>query len=151
MSTNAYADWGAEAYDVFVPGADLTNFVGHAVYLVTGELVLLSDTDQATTQTIYGAGVLLEGAPDEVGAQCRVITAGRVRAIAGTGGVTAGDTVAPEYAASGVQRGRFIARTTAEFSDADFEWGTAMTTASNGGEFLLELRRRMVQLDGTSP
>jgi hypothetical protein len=148
MSTNAYADWGAEAYDVFTPGADLTNFVGHAVYLVTDELQLLSDTDQATTQTIYGAGVLLEGAPDEVGAQCRVITAGRVRAIAGSFGVAAGDTVCPEYAASGVQRGRFIARTTAEFIDADFEWGTAMTAAANGGEFLLELRRRKVQLDG---
>jgi hypothetical protein len=146
MSTNAYADWGAEAYDVFVPGADLTDFVGHAVYLVSDELQLLSATSQANTQTIYGAGVLLEGAPDEVGAQCRVITAGRVRAIAGTGGVTAGDNVAPEYAASGVQRGRFIQRSTAEFSDADVEWGTAMTTASNGGEFLLELRRRRVQI-----
>jgi len=146
MSTNAYADWGAEAYDVFTPGADLTNFVGHAVYLVTDELQLLSDTDQATTQTIYGAGVLLEGAPDEVGAQCRVITAGRVRAIAGTGGVTAGDNVAPLYAASGNNRGRFIQRSTAEFSDGDVEWGTAMTTAAAGGEFLLELRRRRVQI-----
>jgi hypothetical protein len=148
MSTNAYADWGAEAYDVFTPGADLTNFVGHAVYLVTDELQLLSLTDQATTQTIYGAGVLLEGAPDEVGAQCRVITAGRVRAIAGTGGVAAGDTVCPEFSATAANKGRFIARTTAEFIDADFEWGTAMTAASAGGEFLLELRRRMVQLDG---
>jgi len=146
MSTNAYADWGAEAYDVFTPGADLTNFVGHAVYLVSDELQLLSDTDQATTQATYGAGVLLEGAPDEVGAQCRVITAGRVRAIAGTGGVTAGDNVAPMYAASGVTRGRFIQRSTAEFSDGDVEWGTAMTTAAAGGEFLLELRRRRVQI-----
>jgi len=146
MSTNAYADWGAEAYDVFTPGADLTNFVGHAVYLVTGELQLLSDTSQANTQTIYGAGVLLEGAPDEVGAQCRVITAGRVRAIAGTGGVTAGDNVAPEYSATAANRGRFIARTTAQFSNSNFEWGTAMTTAAAGGEFLLELRRRRVQI-----
>ena len=146
MSTNAYADWGAEAYDVFTPGTDLTNFVGHAVYLVTGELQLLSDTNQATTQTIYGAGVLLEGAPDEVGAQCRVITAGRVRAIAGTGGVVAGDNVAPEYSATAANRGRFIQRSTSEFADANFEWGTAMTSASDGGEFLLELRRRRVQI-----
>jgi len=146
MSTNAYADWGAEAYDAFFPGADLTNFVGHAVYLVTDELVLLSLTDQATTQTIYGAGVLLEGAPDDPGAQCRVVTAGRVRAIAGTGGVTAGETVAPEFSATAANRGRFIARATADFSDADYEWGTAMTTAAAGGEFLLELRRRQVQL-----
>jgi hypothetical protein len=75
-----------------------------------------------------------------------VITAGRVRAIAGTGGVTAGDNVAPEYAASGNNRGRFIARTTAQFSNANVEWGTAMTTAAAGGEFLLELRRRRVQI-----
>lgn len=146
MSTNAYADWGAEAYDAFFPGADLTNFVGHAVYIVSDELVLLSDTDQATTQTIYGAGVLLEGAPEDPGAQCRVVTAGRVRAIAGTGGVTAGDTVSPEYSATAANRGRFIERATADFADGDFEWGTAMTTAAAGGEFLLELRRRRVQI-----
>jgi hypothetical protein len=148
MSTNAYADWGAEAYDAFVPGEDLTSYVGHAVYVVSDELFPLSDTDQATTQSTYGAGVLLEGAPEDPGAQCRVVTAGRVRAIAGTGGVTAGDTVAPLYAASGATRGRFIQRSTAEFADGDFEWGTAMTTAAAGGEFLLELRRRRVQLDG---
>lgn len=146
MSTNAYADWGAEEYNELVPGADLTNFVGHAVRIVSSELVLLSDTDQATTQTIYGAGVLLEGAPDDPGAQCRVVTAGRVRAIAGTGGVTAGDTVAPEFSATAANRGRFIERTTSDFADADFEWGTAMTTAAAGGEFLLELRRRRVQI-----
>ena len=145
MSTNAYADWGAEAYDVFVPGEDLTSYVGHAVYIVSDELFPLSDTDQAVTQTVYGAGVLLEGAPDEPGAQCRVVTAGRVRAIAGTSGVTAGDTVAPLWAASGANRGRFVPRSTAVFSDADIEWGTAMTTAAAGGEFLLELRRRRVQ------
>ena len=146
MSTNAYADWGAEAYDAFSPGIDLTNFVGHAVYLVAGDLQPLSNTDQATTQTIYGAGVLLEGAPVDPGAQCRVVTAGRVRAIAGAGGVTAGDTVAPEYSGTAANRGRFIARATSDFLDADYEWGTAMTTASAGGEFLLELRRRQVQL-----
>ncbi len=146
MSTNAYADWGAEAYDVFTPGTDLTNFVGHAVYLVSDELQLLSDTNQATTQATYGAGVLLEGAPDEPGAQCRVITAGRVRAIAGTGGVAAGDNVAPEYSTTAANKGRFIQRSTSEFADADFEWGTAMTAASAGGEFLLELRRRRVQI-----
>ena len=147
MSTNAYADWGAEAYDAFVPGEDLTNYVGHAVYIVSNALFPLSDTDQATTQTIYGAGVLLEGAPDEPGAQCRVVTAGRVRALCNQA-VTAGDTVAPAWAASGVLRGQFVPRSTSDFADGDFEWGTAMTTAAAGGEFLLELRRRRVQLDG---
>lgn len=145
MSTNAYADWGAEAYDVFVPGEDLTSYVGHAVYVVSNELFPLSDTDQATTQSTYGAGVLLEGAPVEPGAQCRVVTAGRVRAICGQA-VTAGDTVAPAWAASGALRGTFVPRSTSDFADADFEWGTAMTTAAAGGEFLLELRRRRVQL-----
>lgn len=146
MSTNAYADWGAEAYDALAPGENLINYVGHAVWLVAGELEPLSDTDQVTTQTIYGEGVLLEGAPVDPGAQCRVVQAGRVRAIAGTGGVTAGDTVAPEYSATAADRGRFITRVTADFTDGDFEWGTAITSASPGGEFLLELRRRRVQL-----
>lgn len=148
MSTNAYADWGAEAYDAFYPGADLTNYVGHAVWLVGVNLEPLSTTNQATTQTIYGEGVLLEGAPVDPGAQCRVVQAGRVRAIAGTGGVSAGDTVAPEYSAVDANRGRFITRATADFTDGDFEWGTAITAAAAGGEFLLELRRRRVQLDG---
>lgn len=146
MSTNAYADWGAESYDAFFPGSDLINYVGHAVRLENGALSPLSKTDQSTTQTFYGEGVLLEGAPVDPGAQCRVIQAGRVRAIAGTGGVNAGDTVAPEYSATAEERGRFIARVTADFTDGDFEWGTAITGASAGGEFLLELRRRRVQL-----
>lgn len=146
MSTNAYADWGAEAYDAYSPKEDLTNYVGHAVRLDGTLLAPLSKTDQAETQTIYGVGVLLEGAPVDPGAQCRVVQAGRVRAIAGTGGVTAGDTVAPEYSATAADRGRFITRATSDFLDADYEWGTAMTTAAAGGEFLLELRRRQVQL-----
>ena len=146
MSTNAYAGWGSENPDRFVPGEDLTNYVGHAVYIVAGELFPISDTDQATTQLEYGVGVLLEGAPVDPGAQCRVIQAGVINAIAGTGGVTAGDTVSPEYAASGNDRGRFIARATADYTDGDFEWGTALTAASEDGVFSLELRRRRVQL-----
>ena len=146
MSTNAYAGWGSENPDRFVPGEDLTNYVGHAVYIVAGELFPISDTDQATTQLEYGVGVLLEGAPVDPGAECRVIQAGVINAIAGTGGVTAGDTVSPEYAASGNDRGRFIARATADYTDGDFEWGTALTAASEDGVFSLELRRRRVQL-----
>ena len=146
MSTNAYAGWGSEPFNKFVPGEDLTNYVGHAVYLVAGELFPLSDTDQATTQLEYGVGVLLEGAPEDPGAECRVIQAGIVNAIAGTGGVTAGDTVSPEFSAIDAERGRFITRATADYTDGDFEWGTAVSTASAGGIFQLELRRRRVQL-----
>ena len=39
MSTNAYAGWGSEPFNKFVPGEDLTNYVGHAVYLVAGTAV----------------------------------------------------------------------------------------------------------------
>lgn len=146
MSTNAYAGWGSENPDRFVPGEDLTNYVGHAVYIVSDELFPISDTDQATTQLEYGVGVLLEGAPVDPGAECRVIQAGLINAIAGTGGVTAGDTVSPEFSAVDAERGRFITRATADYTDGDVEWGTATTTAAAGGVFSLELRRRRVQL-----
>lgn len=146
MSTNAYAGWGSEPSDQFVPGEDLTNYVGRAVYVTGGELFPISTVDQATTQLVHGVGVLLEGAPFEPGAQCRVIQAGVVNAIAGTSGVIQGDTVSPEYAASGLDRGRFIARVTADYTDGDFEFGTALTGAVEDGVFSLELRRRRVQL-----
>lgn len=146
MSTNAYAGWGSEPSDQFVPGEDLTNYVGHAVFVNGGELFPISNTDQATTQTVHGVGVLLEGAPFEPGAQCRVIQAGVVNAIAGTGGVIQGDTVSPEFSALDLERGRFIARLTANYLDGDFEFGTALTDAVEDGVFSLELRRRRVQI-----
>jgi hypothetical protein len=146
----AYAGWGAEAPDQMLPGSDLTNYVGHAVYLTGGELAPLSITDQATTQTNFGAGVLLEGAPDDPGAQCRVVEAGIVEfAVAGTGGVAIGDTVAPEYSATAANQGRFIARTTAQQTDGDIMWGTAITAASAGGTFRLQLWRQKAHFDGT--
>ena len=41
-----------------LPGEDLDSYVGHAVELSGTTVVPLSDTDQATTQTVYGLGVL---------------------------------------------------------------------------------------------
>jgi hypothetical protein len=72
-----------------------------------------------------------------------------VEAIAGTGGVAAGDTIVPEYAASGTDRGRFIGRDTSELSDGDVVWGTAQTAAAEDGRFSFLLNRRKVNLDGT--
>jgi len=132
-----------------LPGEDLDAYVGHAVQLSGTTVVPLSDTDQATTQTVYGQGVLRDSGSFVNNRGVQVWTDGAiVEAIAGTGGVSAGDTIVPEYAASGTDRGRFIAAATGDLTDGDFVWGTAQTAASEDGTFTFLLNRRQVNLDG---
>jgi hypothetical protein len=132
-----------------LPGEDLDSYVGHAVELSGTTVVPLSDTDQATTQTVYGQGVLRDSGSFVNNRGVQVWTDGAiVEAIAGTGGVSAGDTIVPEYAASGTDRGRFIAAATGDLTDGDFVWGTAQTDAAEDGTFTFLLNRRQVNLDG---
>jgi len=132
-----------------LPGEDLDSYVGHAVELSGTTVVPLSDTDQATTQTVYGLGVLRDSGSFANNRGVQIWTDGAiVEAIAGTGGVSAGDTIVPEYAASGTDRGRFIAAATGDLTDGDFVWGTAQTDASEDGKFTFLLNRRQVNLDG---
>jgi len=132
-----------------LPGEDLDSYVGHAVELSGTTVVPLSDTDQATTQTVYGLGVLRDSGSFANNRGVQIWTDGAiVEAIAGTGGVSAGDTIVPEYAASGTDRGRFIAAATGDLTDGDFVWGTAQTDASEDGTFTFLLNRRQVNLDG---
>ena len=132
-----------------LPGEDLDSYVGHAVELSGTTVVPLSDTDQATTQTVYGLGVLRDSGSFANSRGVEIWTDGAiVEAIAGTGGVSAGDTIVPEYAASGTDRGRFIAAATGDLTDGDFVWGTAQTDASEDGKFTFLLNRRQVNLDG---
>ena len=132
-----------------LPGEDLDSYVGHAVQLSGTTVVPLSDTDQATTQTVYGQGVLRDSGSFVNNRGVQIWTDGAiVEAIAGTGGVSAGDTIVPEYAASGTDRGRFIAAATGDLTDGDFVWGTAQTDAAEDGTFTFLLNRRQVNLDG---
>lgn len=135
--------------DVYTPAEDLDNYVGKAVRVTTGTFVgPCSLTNQSTTQGLFGLGVLRNAGSFADGRPVEVWESGLCLAIAGTGGVSAGDMVAPEYAASGTDRGRFIARATSDLSDGDYLWGTALTAASEDGTFKLQLARRAVNLDG---
>jgi hypothetical protein len=132
-----------------LPGEDLDSYVGHAVELSGTTVVPLSDTDQATTQTVYGLGVLRDSGSFANNRGVEIWTDGAiVEAIAGTGGISAGNTVVPEYAASGTDRGRFVIAETGDLSDGDFVWGTAQTDAAEDGTFTFLLNRRQVNLDG---
>jgi len=132
-----------------LPGEDLDAYVGHAVIVDNGTVIPLSNTDQATTQSVYGQGVLCDSGSFANSRGVEIWTDGAiVKAIAGTGGVSAGDTIVPEYAASGTDRGRFIAAETGDLSDGDFVWGTAQTDAAEDGTFTFLLNRRQVNLDG---
>lgn len=133
-----------------LPGEDLDSYVGHAVNLSGTTVVPMSTTDQAGTQALFGLGVLRDSGSFANSRGVEIWTDGAVvEAIAGTGGVTAGAMVVPEYAASGTDRGRFIAVATADLADADIVWGTAQTAASEDGKFTFLLNRRQVNLDGT--
>jgi hypothetical protein len=133
-----------------LPGEALESYVGKAVDLSGALVVPMSTTNQAGTQARFGLGVLRDSGSFANDRGVEIWTDGAiVEAIAGTGGVTAGDTIVPEYAASGVNRGRFIARTTAQLANGDIVWGTAQTTAAVDGTFTFLLNRRKVNLDGT--
>lgn len=133
-----------------LPGEDLDAYVGHAVQLSGTTVVPLSDTDQATTQTVFGLGVLRDSGSFANNRGVEIWTDGAiVEAIAGTGGISAGNTVVPEYAASGTDRGRFVIAETGDLTDGDFVWGTAQSDAAEDGKFTFLLNRRQVNLDGT--
>lgn len=150
MSTGAYIGFGNEQPTPYTPAENLTGYEGRAMRIISGNSVgPCSLTDQDTTQALAGEGVLIEGGPAETGIQVRIVTTGVVKAIAGTGGVAKGALVVPEYAASGLDRGRFIDIATADLDDLDMVWGSAMSQASEDGEFYLELAMRRQPLDGT--
>jgi hypothetical protein len=121
---------------------DFTDYAGHVVYNDSGTLELASLTDQATTDALVPLGVVTKGA--STWAHLVIVDTGEVMAIAGTGGVSAGDNVGPEYSATAANRGRLINRATADIADNDFIVGTAKTAASAGGTFVLTLNIRKV-------
>jgi hypothetical protein len=133
--------------DVYTPAEDLSSFVGHAVRITTGTLVgPCSLTSQAATRQLFGLGVLRNSGSFAEGRQVEVWQTGPCLAVAGTGGVAVGDMVVPEYAASGANRGRFIAILTASVVDQDTIWGTVLSAASADGTFLLDLNRRRANI-----
>ena len=133
--------------DVYTPAEDLDAYVGHAVRITTGTLVgPCSLTSQAATRQLFGLGVLRNSGSYTEGRQVEVWQTGTCLAVAGTGGVAVGDMVVPEYAASGVNRGRFIDVVTSGLADFDTVWGTALSAASADGTFLLDLHRRRANI-----
>lgn len=91
---------------------DLTGYEGRFVILDGNGLVdVASLTDQPTTQGLVCLGVLQRGADTDVVGGCEVVDAGFTNMIVGTGGVSKGDILVPEYAASGTDRGRAISPT----------------------------------------
>lgn len=130
---------GLEYYNFTTAGlstaVDLTGYEGREVTVsAAGVVAPISDTNQATTEDLYPDGILVQGC--EAGEVPQVMFGIGVytRAIAGTGGVTKGAQVVPEYAASGLDRGRFIAITP---SVNAWVRGDALTAASEDEEFVL--------------
>jgi hypothetical protein len=110
----------------------LVGFEGYAVRESSAGVVVIGPvTNQATTDTTFMIGVLTQGSV--VGEPVEVIQAGIVTCVAGTGGVTAGARIKPEYSGTAANNGRFIA-STAELA-GDFTYGTALTAASANGQF----------------
>lgn len=123
---------------------DLTDYAGHVVYNDGGTLKLASLTNQATTDALVPLGVITKGA--STWEYLTVVDTGEVMAIAGTGGVSAGDNVGPEYSATAANRARLINRATSAIADNDFIVGTAKTAASAGAPFILTLNIRKVSV-----
>lgn len=124
------------------PAEDLSSYRGHAVYDNGTQWVLASSGSQAATGLLGAgsfAGVIVEGAETDEPLTVAYCGSGYQKGKAGTGGVTKGDFVVSEYAASGTDRGRFI--TASVLTPGMFVFGQAMDTASEDGEFLIDLSK----------
>lgn len=138
MSSTAYQN-ATEWPDLLLAGADLTGLEGHMVYVSSSTVLPTSVTNQATTEATLSLGLLLQG--DISGRPVRVAAGGDLlTCIAGTGGVTAGDTLVPEFSATAANRGRLIDVATADIADNDYTVGTARQTAAAGQPFLADIR-----------
>ena len=132
------------------PSEDLTGYEGQGVYWNGTAWAPASLTSQVVTLGLgfnERFGVVVEG-----GETTEALTTayceggGLVEATAGTGGVTVGDYVVPEYAASGTDRGRFIDNTNG-WHAGEVAWGRAMNTAAEDGMFMLDMGARFVAAD----
>jgi len=126
------------------PAEDLSSYVGHAVYENgSGKWALASSSSQAATGLLgfdEFAGVIVEGGETDEPITVAYCGQGyQPGMIAGTGGVTKGDFVIGEYAASGTDRGRFV--TASVLTPGMFVYGVAMETASEDGEFTIDLNQ----------
>lgn len=130
---------------------DLSGAEGRGVYFDTtaNGWKLLSDTDQDTTNTLGddGWGILLEGNTSGGMVTVGVARAGDVydEAIAGTGGVSGGDIVRGEYAASGLDRGRWITVADTALDPGDYQYGIAESDAAEDGKFRIQRIGQKVQ------
>ena len=124
---------------------DLTGYEGRIMRAVSSTTCgPCSVTNQATTKATYPIGVLYQGSETDVVGGPRIVVAGIVDCVAGTGGVTVGARIVPEYAASGLDRGRGIAIAPSDITDTTYITGMALTAASEDGVFRLQLIRQPV-------
>jgi hypothetical protein len=123
------------------PGEDLSAYEGCGVYFDGTAWQAASLTSQSVTQLLgsdEAIAVIVQGAETTEKLELAYVTQrGYIEAKAGTGGVTAGDYIVTEYAASGTDRGRFV---TADALHANqWVWGKALSTVAEDGLFILDM------------
>lgn len=123
------------------PGEDLSSYVGHGAYFDGTAWQVASLTDAFVTAQLgrdEHVGVIVQGAETSEKLELAYPSLGGfIEAKAGTGGVTDGDWIVCEYAASGTDRGRFI--TASIIQPGQFIWGKARSTAAEDALFTLDL------------
>lgn len=123
------------------PGEDLSSYAGHGAYFDGTAWQVASLTDAFVTAQLgrdEHVAVIVQGA--ETTEKLELVypsLGGFIEAKAGTGGVTDGDWIVCEYAASGTDRGRFI--TASIIQPGQFIWGKARSTAAEDATFTLDL------------
>jgi len=123
------------------PGEDLSSYDGHGVYFDGTAWQAASLTSQPVTQLLGSdemIAVVVQGAETTEKLELAYVTQrGYIEAKAGTGGVTAGDFIVTEYAASGTDRGRFVQAD--ELHPGQWCWGKAVSTVAEDGLFILDM------------
>lgn len=123
------------------PGEDLSAYEGCGVYFDGTAWQAASLTSQSVTKLLgsdEAIAVIVQGAETTEKLELAYVTQrGYIEAKAGTGGVTAGDFIVTEYAASGTDRGRFITAT--ELVAGQWVWGKALSTVAEDGLFILDM------------
>lgn len=111
---------------------DLSTANGKALYQYsTGLVRLASLTNQATTEQLLPAGVLIQGGT--AGQPLNIARYGQpqqVQVLLGTGGCSAKDKLKPEYSATAATAARFIVDNSPGVSD--FTWCTALEAGAEG-------------------
>lgn len=140
MANQGAYELNGQLYRGVEPAAeDLTDYVGHFARVVGGEIGLMSDTNQATTNALATCVGVITTPTLADRSDYRIVQWDEVYCKAGTGGVAENSEIFSEYNSNAAKRGRAINIAYASLANNAIRQGIA-TEAAAEGEFFIARR-----------